>query len=215
MRRRYVLRRPGAVSSRLPGPVRGDCAVPAIRGHVETPDRRGAVVGSALLSTDYRTREPFAERLHRARARGSPASALVRRAPGSPALICARFAFGTSPATDRTLPRSPPGSQKPSAGTHSTSLQFVTIFYPLAPSSGTEAAARSQARHISKVISKVRCERSAQPRGRVNKCAHIREHRPPPRAAAPCCGSGAHPAALSSTSIRTRARAARHPCDRP
>ena len=86
MRRRYVLRRPGAVSSRLPGPVRGDCAVPAIRGHVETPDRRGAVVGSALLSTDYRTREPFAERLHRARARGSPASALVRRAPGSPAL---------------------------------------------------------------------------------------------------------------------------------
>ena len=35
MRRRYVLRRPGAVSSRLPGPVRGDCAVPAIpTGHV-------------------------------------------------------------------------------------------------------------------------------------------------------------------------------------
>ena len=108
MRRRYVLRRPGAVSSRLPGPVRGDCAVPAIRGHVETPDRRGAVVGSALLSTDSRTREPFAERLHRARARGSPASALVRRAPGSPALLCARFAsFGTSPATDRTLSPAP------------------------------------------------------------------------------------------------------------
>ena len=104
MRRRYVLRRPGAVSSRLPGPVRGDCAVPAIAlyRHVET--LRPVV---RYFRADYRTREPFAERLHRARARGSPASALVRRAPGSPALICARFAFGTSPATDRTLSPAP------------------------------------------------------------------------------------------------------------
>ena len=96
MRRRYVLRRPGAVSSRLPGPVRGDCAVPAI-ARIPLPTRRekrrrtvGAVESVVRYFRLTIVRESRSPSGYTARARAVPrlrprASACAR---GSPALIC-------------------------------------------------------------------------------------------------------------------------------